>query len=83
MKHVIAIVGRANAGKSTLFNRLTKSRNALVADEPGVTRDRQYGIASCNGHTFILIDTGGLQHGNDDPDVLEKNGHPAILAGYT
>ncbi len=60
MKSVIAIVGRSNVGKSTLFNRLTSSRNALVVDRPGVTRDRQYGIGEYNNHSFILIDTGGL-----------------------
>jgi len=60
MISVIAIVGRPNVGKSTLFNRLTRSRNALVADQPGVTRDRQYGIGQCGELSFILIDTGGL-----------------------
>ncbi len=60
MKPVIAIVGRPNVGKSTLFNRLTSSRNALVVDRPGVTRDRQYGIGEYNDRSFILVDTGGL-----------------------
>lgn len=60
MAATIAIIGRPNVGKSTLFNRLTRSRNALVADLPGVTRDRQYGIAEYNDRAFILIDTGGL-----------------------
>ncbi|MBT6277634.1 MAG: ribosome biogenesis GTPase Der, partial [Chromatiales bacterium] len=55
-----AIVGAPNVGKSTLFNRLTASRAALVGDEPGVTRDRQYGIGHCDEHRFILIDTGGV-----------------------
>jgi len=66
MKSVIAIVGRPNVGKSTLFNFLTRSRNALVADRPGVTRDRQYGFGSYQGHEFILVDTGGL--GRNDKD---------------
>ncbi len=57
---VIALVGRPNVGKSTLFNRLTRSREALVADYPGLTRDRKYGRASLSGHPFLLIDTGGL-----------------------
>jgi len=57
---VIAIVGRPNVGKSTLFNCLTASRNALVSDLPGMTRDRQYGEATIGKHHFIVIDTGGL-----------------------
>lgn len=60
MKKVIALVGRPNVGKSTLFNRLTKSRDALVADEPGLTRDRRYGKIRYTGCEHILIDTGGL-----------------------
>ncbi len=61
---VIALVGRPNVGKSTLFNRLTKSQDALVADFPGLTRDRQYGDAVFNNKPFIVIDTGGV--GVDD-----------------
>jgi len=57
---VIAIVGRPNVGKSTLFNALTRTRDALVADMPGVTRDRQYGISRVGSRRFVLIDTGGL-----------------------
>ncbi len=57
---VIAIVGCPNVGKSTLFNRLTRSRSALVADEPGVTRDRQYGYANINNTLVMLVDTGGI-----------------------
>ena len=60
---VIALVGRPNVGKSTLFNRLTRSREALVADYPGLTRDRKYGRAILSGHPFLLIDTGGLTGG--------------------
>jgi GTPase len=60
MLPVVALVGRPNVGKSTLFNQLTGSRDALVADEPGVTRDRRYGVASCNGGRYVVIDTGGL-----------------------
>jgi GTP-binding protein len=57
---VIALVGRPNVGKSTLFNVLTNTRDALVADEPGLTRDRKYGYASFAGRRFIAVDTGGL-----------------------
>ncbi len=60
MKPVIALVGRPNVGKSTLFNQLTRSRAALVADYAGLTRDRQYGSAEYEGQVFIVIDTGGL-----------------------
>jgi GTPase len=61
MKPIVAIVGRPNVGKSTLFNRLTKSRDALVADLPGLTRDRHYGNARLDEHEFIVIDTGGFE----------------------
>ncbi len=61
MKPVITIVGRANVGKSTLFNRLTKSRSALVADIAGLTRDRQYGEGVVGDIPFIVIDTGGFE----------------------
>lgn len=57
---VIALVGRPNVGKSTLFNRLTRTKNALVADFSGLTRDRQYGEASYQGKPFVLVDTGGI-----------------------
>jgi GTP-binding protein len=60
MLPVIALVGRPNVGKSTIFNVLTGTRDALVADEPGVTRDRKYGYGQAAGHRFIVIDTGGL-----------------------
>ncbi len=65
MLPVVALVGRPNVGKSTLFNRLTRSRDALVADYPGLTRDRQYGQAEVEEHPFIVIDTGGI-HGKED-----------------
>ena len=57
---VIALVGRPNVGKSTLFNQMTRSRDALVADFPGLTRDRKYGDGNYEGRRFIVIDTGGL-----------------------
>src|SRR5262249_56670488 len=56
----VVIVGRPNVGKSTLFNRLTESRRALVADVPGLTRDRIYGRVKWIGHEFELVDTGGI-----------------------
>jgi len=65
MLPVVALVGRPNVGKSTLFNRLTRSRDALVADYPGLTRDRQYGQAEVEDHPFIVIDTGGI-HGDEE-----------------
>ncbi len=61
MKPVIALVGRPNVGKSTLFNRLTKSRDAIVADYAGLTRDRHYGEGRQGGQEFIVIDTGGFE----------------------
>jgi GTP-binding protein len=67
---VIALVGRPNVGKSTLFNRMTRTRDALVADVPGLTRDRKYGDGSLDGRPFIVIDTGGLTGEADDLDGL-------------
>lgn len=61
MKPVVALVGRPNVGKSTLFNRLTKSRDAIVADFAGLTRDRHYGNGRLDKHEFIVIDTGGFE----------------------
>ncbi len=60
MKPVIALVGRPNVGKSTLFNRLTRSRDALVADQPGLTRDRKFGEGKLGERPYIVVDTGGL-----------------------
>ena len=68
MKPVIALVGRPNVGKSTLFNQLTRSRDALVADFPGLTRDRQYGVGRLGGDYFV-IDTGGI---TDEADQLNE-----------
>ncbi|NQY63115.1 MAG: ribosome biogenesis GTPase Der [Alteromonadaceae bacterium] len=70
MLPVVALVGRPNVGKSTLFNRLTRSRDALVADYPGLTRDRQYGQAEVEEHPFIVIDTGGIQGNEEGIDAL-------------
>lgn len=72
MNPVIAVVGRPNVGKSTLFNQLTKSRAALIADQPGVTRDRQYGIGTFEDRQFILIDTGGLDESDSVSPGIAK-----------
>jgi GTP-binding protein len=69
MLPVIAIVGRPNVGKSTLFNALTRSRDALVADRPGVTRDRHYGVGRAGNRRFVVVDTGGL---SADADPLAR-----------
>jgi len=60
MKPTVVLVGRPNVGKSTLFNRLTRSRSALVSDQPGVTRDRQYGDGRIGDRPYYVVDTGGL-----------------------
>ncbi|WP_151192557.1 ribosome biogenesis GTPase Der [Cysteiniphilum sp. JM-1] len=78
MVPVIAIVGRPNVGKSTLFNALTRTRDALVYDMPGVTRDRQYGQAEFEEQPFIVIDTGGLS--DNDAGVDGSMADQSILA---
>ena len=75
---VVALVGRPNVGKSTLFNRLTRTRDALVADFPGLTRDRKYGHAHLAGHDFIVIDTGGID--GTEEGVEEKMAEQSLLA---
>lgn len=70
MKPVIALVGRPNVGKSTLFNRLTRSRDALVVDQPGMTRDRKYGDGKLGDVPYIVIDTGGLSGEVEGLDAL-------------
>ncbi|MBR4773550.1 MAG: ribosome biogenesis GTPase Der [Bacteroidales bacterium] len=69
--NIVAIVGRPNVGKSTLFTRLTESRNAIVDETSGVTRDRQYGHSDWNGKRFSIIDTGGYVMGGDDEFEVE------------
>ncbi len=69
LKPVIALVGRPNVGKSTLFNRLTRSRDALVADQPGLTRDRKYGEGKLGRSGYIVIDTGGL---TDEREAIDN-----------
>ena len=71
MKPVIALVGRPNVGKSTLFNRITKSRDAIVADFSGLTRDRHYGDGRSGEHEFIIVDTGGFEPDNPTGIVKE------------
>jgi len=67
MKPILVLIGRPNVGKSTLFNRLTRTRDALVADFPGLTRDRHYGIGKAGKTTFLVVDTGGL-----NPDAKDS-----------
>ncbi len=78
MTPVIALVGRPNVGKSTLFNRLTRTRDALVADFPGLTRDRKYGQATLAGREFIVIDTGGIN--GDEEGIDAKMADQSLLA---
>ncbi|WP_434458330.1 ribosome biogenesis GTPase Der [Stutzerimonas urumqiensis] len=78
MVPVIALVGRPNVGKSTLFNRLTKSRDAIVAEYAGLTRDRQYGEAKWQGRTYIVIDTGGIS--GDEVGIDAKMAQQSLQA---
>ncbi|MDA3818396.1 MAG: ribosome biogenesis GTPase Der [Prolixibacteraceae bacterium] len=80
MNNIVAIVGRPNVGKSTLFNRIVESRTAIVDNEPGVTRDRNYGKGEWNGHEFSIIDTGGYITNSDDvfEEEIRKQVHLAM-----
>ena len=80
MKPIVAIVGRPNVGKSTLFNRLTHTKLAIVEDTPGVTRDRLYQDAEWNGKSFTLIDTGGIEMASQDSmlNLVKKQAQVAI-----
>ncbi len=78
MLPVIALVGRPNVGKSTLFNRITRTRNAIVANFAGLTRDRQYGEASFEGRRFIVVDTGGL--GEEEQGIDDAMAHQSLTA---
>ena len=77
MGNLVAIVGRPNVGKSTLFNRLTQTRHAIVADEAGTTRDRQYGKCEWTGREFSIVDTGGWVVNSDD--VFEEEIRKQVL----
>ncbi|MCT4673086.1 MAG: ribosome biogenesis GTPase Der [Prolixibacteraceae bacterium] len=80
MSGIVAVVGRPNVGKSTLFNRFTESRKAIVNDVAGVTRDRNYGKVEWNGREFSIIDTGGYVEGSEDifEDEIRRQVHLAI-----
>ena len=79
MLPVIALVGRPNVGKSTLFNFLTRSRDALVSDMPGLTRDRQYGYGRVGDKPFIVVDTGGLTDNRDGVEsLMARRRTPAV-----
>src|SRR5947199_2652218 len=77
MGFTVAITGRPNVGKSTLFNRLLEQRKAIVDDISGVTRDRQYGIAEWSGKSFNVIDTGGFVPRSED--VFEREIRKQVL----
>lgn len=79
MLPIVAIVGRPNVGKSTLFNRLTRSRSAIVADTPGVTRDRQYGRGRLGERPYLVIDTGGFEADSSEP-LLRRMAGQALEA---
>ncbi len=78
MKPIVAIIGRPNVGKSTFFNRVTRTRDALVDNFPGVTRDRHYGDASWNDIEFTLVDTGGFTEGDDFAEAIRFQVRQAI-----
>ncbi|MGB5832320.1 MAG: GTPase, partial [Thiohalocapsa sp.] len=78
MLPVLALVGRPNVGKSTLFNRLTRTRDALVANFPGLTRDRQYGIGRVGPGTYLVVDTGGISGGDGVEVLMERQVRLAI-----
>ena len=78
MLPAVALIGRPNVGKSTLFNRLTRTRAALVADHPGLTRDRRYGYARLGGRPYLVIDTGGLGVGDGLESLVEKQADAAL-----
>ncbi len=82
MLPVVAIIGRPNVGKSTLFNRLTKSKAALVVDLPGVTRDRNYGFGKIGEHSYVLVDTAGVTDDIEQNTVVIKQINKAIVEAH-
>ena len=80
MKPILALVGRPNVGKSTLFNRIIGERKAIVEDTPGITRDRLYEDAEWCGHEFILIDTGGIDFENIEKTIESRIYQQVLLA---
>ena len=81
-KRVVAVVGRPNVGKSTLFNRLTGSRISIVEDIPGVTRDRIYPEVEWNGDTFMLIDTGGIEPVTDSKLLVQMRDQAQVAIDH-
>lgn len=71
-KPIISVVGRPNVGKSTLYNRLTRSRDAIVDDRPGVTRDRMVGVGRIGGTPYWVVDTGGIESDDEEIHLLMK-----------
>ena len=80
MKPILALVGRPNVGKSTLFNRIVGERKAIVEDIPGITRDRLYHDADWNGRDFIIVDTGGIDFQNKDGHIESRVYQQVMLA---
>jgi small GTP-binding protein domain len=78
MLNSIAILGRPNVGKSSLFNKLTKTRNAIVSDYSGLTKDRNFGYLSIKDHRYLIIDTGGI--GSEVTELTEAITKQAIIA---
>ena len=83
MKPIVAIVGRPNVGKSTFYNRITRTKGAMVDDQPGVTRDRNYGDATWDGVDFTVVDTGGFYEISDDEFADQISESLTAMFGFT